>query len=146
MRKHRCKAALHAMTVTSAPTAAVAATALAHVHPRHAPLKNATVGLNAWFAPNAVVAVNHQNARLNRIQCKRRWVTSALTVTPLSVNVKKTAKKPSRLAWSAGHVHQAVRHVGVALLAVVLAVVAQAAVMLVAIVAAVAVKCTKNAC
>jgi DUF1009 family protein len=70
-------------------------------------------------------------------------------VTPRSVNAKKTAKKPSKQAWSVVHAHLAVHRAEAALPVAVLAAVAQVAV--IAAKAAEATgksqrRCTKNAC
>ena len=71
------------------------------------------------------------------------------TATPRSVNAKKTAKKPSKRAWSVVHARLAVHRAEAALQVAVLAADAQVAV-IAAKVAEAADKsqrrCTKNAC
>ena len=125
------------MTAASAPTAAVAATALAHVHPHHARPKSAVVP-NVWFAPSAAAVASRQSVHRSQIRCKPRWATSVQTAMPRSVNAKKMAKKPSRPAWSVVHVRQAVlRHDAAVLQAVASAVAAQVAVMVAVMVAVV---------
>ena len=136
------------MTAVSAPTAAAVATALVHVHLRRVRLKSAA-GLSAWCVLSVAVAAKPQSVRLNLTQCKPPWATSVQTATPRSVNAKKTAKKPSKLAWSVVHAHLAQPHAEAAQPVVVSAVVAQVAV-IAAKVAEAADKsqrrCTKNAC
>ncbi len=94
------------MTAVSVPTAAAVATALAHVLLRRVRPKSAA-GQSVWCALSVAVVAKPQSVRLNLTQCKPLWVTSVQTVTPRSVNAKKTAKKPSKQAWSVARAHLA---------------------------------------
>jgi hypothetical protein len=132
----------------SVPTAAAVATALAHVLLHRVRLKSAA-GLSAWCVLSVAVAAKPQSVHLNLTQCKPPWVISVQIATLRSVNAKKTAKKPSKLAWSVVHAHLAQPHAEAAQLVAVLAAVAQVAVIEAKVVEAADKsqrRCTKNAC
>jgi hypothetical protein len=116
------------------------------------PPKNAAAQ-SVWCVPNVAVAASKLSVRHSLIQCKPRWVTSVQTATPRSVNAKKTAKKPSKLALWAVRAPLAADHAAAVQPVVALVAAARVAATLAVQVVTVAEaadkskrRCTKNAC